>query len=314
VAFFVQTRARATAAGVSIDVTFCWHGDGPSPSKTPFSASRSFCYDPGAPAIAPSGSSRRDAVHDRLIPEQHMMRAYYLGLTVFCAVATSSGCIKGPLWQTGYLSPWARQRWADEERLAPSLLTRRADMRAMVQSARRAGESDLARAAGQLHDVALHDPVLLVRMEAVQLLGELDHPQARTALSACSQDPQSEIRLAAVQACARHPATESIPILQQVVGGDSDLDVRLAATRALANFTQPEAIRALGLALDDPNPALQLRAADALRAVSGQPYGRDIEAWRQFVRQSAPPISTTSDSRQVSGEAGEAGAAAPITR
>ena len=63
----------------------------------------------------------------------------------------------------------------------------------------------------------------------------------------------------------------------------TNIDVRLAATRALGNFPVSQAASAIGLALNDPDPALQLRAAESLQAVTGEPFGRDIPAWQEYV-------------------------------
>jgi HEAT repeat protein len=198
------------------------------------------------------------------------------------------GCTKGPFWRTGYLAPWARQQWADEERVAASFLTRRAEMQDLVQAAKRGSPSDQLGAAEQLAQVAQNDPIILVRAEAVRLLGELDHPTAHQALAQAAQDARSEIRLAAVHACAASQSPESVPVLQQVIGADTDIDIRLAATRALQHHRGPQVVQALGLALEDSDPALQIRAVEALRIVTGERLGDDISAWRQFVRSTAP--------------------------
>ncbi len=219
------------------------------------------------------------------------MKPTLLFVSTLCVLLiAANGCVKGPLWRTGYASPWARQRWAEEEQLAPSLFTKRDDMQAIVASAVKGTESDRNQAALQLAKIAQTDPVLLVRIKAIQLLGELDAPEARTALMAAAQDPQSDIRMAAVHACSKNSNPQSIQILQQVIGGDSDIDLRLAATRVLQNYRGPEAVRALALALEDPNPAIQLRGADSLQAVTDKDFGHDVVAWRDYVRQNSSQI------------------------
>lgn len=201
------------------------------------------------------------------------------------------------MWRTGYISPWAQQRWAEEERIAPTLFAKRDELAAMVYSAHKGTDADRERTATQLAQVAQNDPVLLVRLEAVKLLGDLDTSSARSALMMAAKDPQSDIRLAAVHACAKNNHPESVVVLQEVIGGDADIDIRLAATRTLADFKGPEAVRALGLALEDPNPALQLRAADSLRAVTGENFGHDVRAWQAYVQKSTPANIATQPER-----------------
>jgi HEAT repeat protein len=103
--------------------------------------------------------------------------------------------------------------------------------------------------------------------------------------------------MAAVFACGPPVHPEKAMILQEIIGSDADIDVRLAATRALQNFDGQAAIGALAIALDDPSPALQLRAAESLQVVTGEKHGTNIRAWQEYVRQSVRP-DATSDSPQ----------------
>ncbi len=220
-------------------------------------------------------------------------------LVLICSVCLmSSGCIKGPLWRTGYISPWAQQRWAEEEQIAPTLFAKRDELAAMVRSANKGSPTDRERTAAQLAQIAQNDPILLLRLEAVKLLGDLDTTAARDALMVAAKDPQSDVRMAAVYACSKGSNPESVPILQDIIGGDSDVDIRLAATRTLEGYRGPEAVRALALALDDPDPALQLRGADSLQVVTGKNLGHDVRAWQEYVRQS-PPIDNSADTLRV---------------
>jgi hypothetical protein len=43
-------------------------------------------------------------------------------------------------------------------------------------------------------------------------------------------------------------------------------------------------VQALGIALDDADPALQHRAVQSLERVSGEDFGDSVPAWRQYVR------------------------------
>jgi hypothetical protein len=104
-----------------------------------------------------------------------------------------------------------------------------------------------------------------------------------------------------VEAWRKKSPDIAISQLQNMLGSDTNIDVRLAATRALGGFSGGQAVRALGLALNDSDPALQLRAADSLRTSTGQPFGRDIEAWQNYVQQQStnphntPPAARTAD-------------------
>jgi hypothetical protein len=87
--------------------------------------------------------------------------------------------------------------------------------------------------------------------------------------------------------------------LGNAVGGDSNLDVRIAATRALQNFKEPAAIHALSIALDDRDPALQKVAMESLHESTGKDYGMSVVAWREYVKggNPAPPPGPSIASR-----------------
>jgi hypothetical protein len=163
-------------------------------------------------------------------------------------------------------------------------------MSAMVATANRGTDEDRKRAAEHLGQIAANDSVLLVRQEAVQLLGQLDNDAARAALRVAAQDSRSEIRMAVVFACREGNNPEKLKILQGIIGSDADVDVRLAATRAIEKYKGPEAVRALALALDDSNPALQLRAIESLQLVTGEKLGTDVAAWQAYARRTVESI------------------------
>jgi HEAT repeat protein len=200
-----------------------------------------------------------------------------------------SGCAKGMLWRTGQLSPWARQKLAEEEKIADTLFTKRRRMDEKVAAVRNGSSEAQQKVAEELEGMIANDSVLLIRLHAVKLLGELNCPAAIDALETASGDSNTDVRVAAIDAWKNKSPDVAIAQLQKMVGSDTNIDVRLAATRALGQFKGTQAIRALSLALNDPDPALQLRAADSLRATTGQPFGRDIVAWQEYVQQQIKP-------------------------
>ncbi|MEC8346035.1 MAG: HEAT repeat domain-containing protein, partial [Planctomycetota bacterium] len=78
--------------------------------------------------------------------------------------------------------------------------------------------------------------------------------------------------------------TDSIGRLEGVVNGDTENNVRLAAARALGNIPDPSAARALTLALGDRSPALQFRAMESLKQITGENFEGDAERWRTYVK------------------------------
>src|SRR5487761_1750372 len=86
------------------------------------------------------------------------------------------------------------------------------------------------------------------------------------------------------------PRAEAMRVLCETLASDTDIDVRLAAARALGRLKDPQSVAALALALDDTNPAIQYRAMQSLKAVTGKNY-QTIKDWREYAQgdKSEPP-------------------------
>lgn len=194
-----------------------------------------------------------------------------------------SGCAEGMFWKTGYLSPWARQQWTAEEAIAPTAFARREKMEEVVATALDGSEESQEKASEYLTEIVNNDPILLMRIEATRLLGDLPTETAAVTLQAAAKDREVEIRQAAVRSLSKLKGELAAEILVQVAQSDSDVDVRLAATRALANFPGSSTTRALANVIKDPNPALQLRAAEALVEITDEDFGNDIAAWQTYL-------------------------------
>ncbi|MDG1872716.1 MAG: HEAT repeat domain-containing protein [Mariniblastus sp.] len=236
---------------------------------------------------------------NRLSNSKNSTADVYYAWLLCCIVSFSavcfSGCAEGPLWKAGKYSPWARNQWAAEEAIADTLFTRKRKMTEAVAGVQSAPIEEKQRVAEMISEVIHRDSVLLLRIHGVNLLGQLDCPASIQTLGDASRDNNSDIRIAAVKAWQRMPSETAIPQLQEMIGSDTDVDVRLAATRALGDFSGKQAIAAVSLALDDNNPALQLRAAESLGKITGEQLGRDIGAWQQYVGNiSQSPNSATS--------------------
>lgn len=206
------------------------------------------------------------------------------------------GCAEGPLWRTGKYAPWVQNKWDEEAKLADTLFRRKKEMSSMVSAAINAPINEQEKAAQALAEIYKRDRVLLSRLHAVRLLGKLSCPTAMETLAMAANDHNRDVRLESIRAWQQQPADKAIPQLQRLIGSDTDIDVRLAATRALSDFSGPQAVRAISLALQDSDPALQLRAVEALQQVTGESIGPDVDAWRTYVAQLYPPASSSGSS------------------
>lgn len=128
----------------------------------------------------------------------------------------------------------------------------------------------------------------LVRAEILRTLTVLSDPMAEAVLRAGLSDPDTDVRVTACQCWAKRGGPQATTLLGEAISTDTEVDVRLAAIRALGELGDPSAVQAIGQALEDPDPAMQRRAVLALREVTGQNYGNDVNAWREFVQGGNP--------------------------
>lgn len=210
-------------------------------------------------------------------------------LLILCgSVLVLNGCAEGMFWRTGYLSPWVRQKWQEEETIATTLFSKKDRLTALVESAQTGTVQQQDQVASELQDIVFRSPVVLLRLHAVDLLGKLNSPTAIQSLEKATQDRNTEIRIAAVKSLGLSQSEEAARILQEVIGSDTNDDVRLNAVKSLAQFPSPQSVSALALALEDSNPALQVASTEALSELTGQQLGADVYAWKSYLRQLMP--------------------------
>jgi len=113
------------------------------------------------------------------------------------------------------------------------------------------------------------------------------------------QDTSKDIRVVCCELWGDRAGPEAAKLLTEVIASDTDIDVRLAAARGLGQLEDTAAVNGLALALDDPDPAMRRRAVVSLQKVTGQNYGGDITAWRQYVQGNQPELKTPSLAQRI---------------
>lgn len=133
----------------------------------------------------------------------------------------------------------------------------------------------------------------LVRRGLVRTLGAITTRDADATLQAALKDPSALVRMAACEAWGRRTGPAAVGALATMLHGDEEVDVRIAASRALGQIPSTEAARVLGTALDANDPAIQLSAMEALRRTTGREFGDDINNWHRYLagRPTAPAKS-----------------------
>jgi len=121
-----------------------------------------------------------------------------------------------------------------------------------------------------------------VRLHIVRVMAKLTDRQAAAVLHAGLEDPAESVRVACCEAWGERGGSEAVEELTTVLEAESNIDVRMAAAKALGVTKQPAAVKPLSEVLADSDPAIQRRAIDSLKNVSGKDYGYDLQAWRQY--------------------------------
>jgi HEAT repeat protein len=202
-----------------------------------------------------------------------------IALGLCLTIGFSWGCMGTPAYRL-----WYRSQWMEDEQTKPSLHARLEELEALRGRASGMSEAEQAQIAANLSRALADDPTPLYRAHVVRTLAELSAPAATDALRGAVHDKDPSVRIAACAAWGRRGTEEAIPVLAEVLSKDAELDVRIAAARGLENSHSPDVVPALGLALDDSDPALQHRAIQSLEAVTGKNFGNSVPAWRQYVR------------------------------
>jgi hypothetical protein len=138
---------------------------------------------------------------------------------------------------------------------------------------------------------------ILVRSQMLRTIAVFPSPRAEVMLKAGMRDADQDVRIACCDAWAARGGAEANRILCETLTADTDPDVRLAACRALGTLKDPEAIPALGLALDDTSPAgpaIQYRATQSLQAITGKKF-ETVKEWRDYIhnKPDEPPTMLT---------------------
>jgi HEAT repeat protein len=204
-------------------------------------------------------------------------------ILLLATLTVCAGCA-----ELNWLNPISRKQWAEDERILPSFFTHLKRIRALESQAARLDPLEQQRVAAELTRLIHEDKNITLRAAAVRSLGAFPAELSLPGIQFAAADKHPELRVAACAALGKVGDSAAVDVLAALVEHDEEIDVRLAATRELASFSDPPSIRALGIALDDPNPALQFRAMQSLKVASGRQYGDDIAMWRSWIRGEEP--------------------------
>ena len=130
------------------------------------------------------------------------------------------------------------------------------------------------------------DPAM--RVELLHTLTSLNNATSVAILRAALSDPNPLVRCAACEGWRKRGGAEAAPVLIRMMKEDNEFDVKMTAARELGILGDPAAVPELGVLLDDPNPAMQNRGVESLRAITGKEFGDDVTKWKSFVQGGSP--------------------------
>lgn len=155
-------------------------------------------------------------------------------------------------------------------------------LRELAKNAASLPPEEQQRATEELCEALPKEEDILVRSQMLRTLAVFPGPRAETMLKAGLRDADQDVRIACCDAWAMRGGAEANRILCETLTSDTDSDVRLAAARALGRLKGSDAVPALGLALDDSNPAIQFRAAQSLQEITGKKF-ETVKEWRDYI-------------------------------
>ncbi|HTQ38699.1 MAG TPA: HEAT repeat domain-containing protein [Pirellulales bacterium] len=210
------------------------------------------------------------------------------------ALLAAALCLPGCAKRFGGAWPFGEDQTAELKKYGPVPVQRITALQERAKKIAKAKPEEQEAFAAEMARLMPNETDFNVRMAVISIMGHMNTPSANAILYAGVKDPESEIRIACCNAWGKRPSPQATHMLAETMSGDTDLDVRLAAAKALSTAGDKEAVAALGRALDDSDPALQHCAVDSLKKVTGKDLGNDVNAWRQLAQQPDPPLHATS--------------------
>lgn len=196
--------------------------------------------------------------------------------------AAVTGCADMPYWVPFQSPP------SDYVEGVVSPHERIAELRELAAKADKQGPEEKEQTARQLAQSISQEQDSLIRAEIIGTMASFPGPTADDILKIGLNDTDSQVRIAACEYWGKRNSEQSVALLGESLHGDVDVDVRLAAVKALGATRNQAAADSLGKALEDADPAIQYRAAIALEQVTGKSFDGNVRRWQQYVKGEIP--------------------------
>jgi hypothetical protein len=202
----------------------------------------------------------------------------------FAILSLALGTVGCTTPQFAWNNPFQRSA-GSEATSATTIAARIAKVQSAGEDIEYISEAEQMRLSTQLVQDFAKESHPIVRQEIAKALGRFRTPSALEGLRLAVRDGDRDVRIAACESLAGWGTPETFNLLAEVLHSDTDVDVRLTATRLLGDSQEASTIGALGRALDDPDPAVQYLAVQSLQRNTGQKAGNDLKEWKRIARQ-----------------------------
>jgi HEAT repeat protein len=208
-----------------------------------------------------------------------------LAALAVCICLAAPGCA-----QTGSgFAAFSKKKTAEETLHIKTPTDRMNELRALAKAAKSKPPEEQQRIVAELSKEITQESDPPMRRQILRTLGAYPQPEAAAVLVAGLSDTDVETRRVACTSLGKHGGPEAVKELTRVVSSDTNHDVRLAAIRAMGQTQDRAALMPLVEAMGDADPAMQALAHHSLASVSGQDFGNDAKAWRDYASNGKEP-------------------------
>ena len=192
------------------------------------------------------------------------------------------------MYRARRMLPSTWKEWRADEEYAATMYRKLEALDELRQFAGDLTPADREAWSRTLNRMIAEEAVTPLRVAAVEATQWLPLELVREGLSRAQKDASPTVRVAACEAWGKRDGSVAVEVLAEVLGSDTELDVQLAAAKALGRFKTPQAVAALGRVLESKDPALQHRAMRSLAQATGVEFGSDVAAWQGYLRGEVP--------------------------
>lgn len=210
-------------------------------------------------------------------------RSNWTMIAVVGAGSLLTGCAEAP-FGLARLNTTLTREWERDEKFGPTIHAKLEELANLATAAPSLPPAEQQRLSAELLAMMREEKNSLLLRQMVKTIGAFPTEESLEGLRLGADHSDSDVRIAACGAWRRKGGSEAVEQLAKIVTSDTDVDVRIAAAREIGAFRVQPAIDALGLALEDPNPALQYRIVQSLKEITGRDLGDNVVAWRQYVQ------------------------------